>query len=187
MDRPAGEREVGVPFDPRAVNRPDPVLLKHYTIVALLTGPAFPFVWLASFCRYKTLRYRFDEEGVWMAWGVLFKREINLAYRRIQDIHVTRGLIQRWLGLASVAVQTASGSATPEMTIEGVLDADGLRDFLYARMRGARDERTPPSDAADGADEAQRLLGGILEGVVALRRRVERLEERLAPGEEREP
>ncbi|HZW11177.1 MAG TPA: PH domain-containing protein [Phycisphaerales bacterium] len=162
-------------FDPRAVDRPHPLLLRHYTIVAALTGPMFPIIWLHSYCRYATLRYRFDEEGVWMAWGVLFKREINLAYRRIQDIHVTRGLIQRWLGLASVAVQTAAGAATPEMTIEGVLDADGLRDFLYARMRGARDEQALPRDES-GGDEVLELLAAIRDGVAGLRSRVERLE-----------
>lgn len=170
-------------FDPRAVTRPAPVLMRYYTIVALLTGPAFPIAWLAGYCRYRTLRYRFDEDGVWMAWGVLFKREINLAYRRIQDINVTRGIIQRWLGLASVAVQTASASAAAEMTIDGVLDYDGLRDFLYARMRGAKGEG-PGGEPAEGAapDEALALLGEIRDGVAALRERVERLEARAATG-----
>jgi uncharacterized membrane protein YdbT with pleckstrin-like domain len=168
------------PFDPKAIDRPDPLMLKHYTIVAILTGPAFPIVFIANLCRYKTLRYRFDDEGVWMAWGLLFKREINLAYRRIQDINVTRGLIQRWLGLASVSVQTAAGSATPEMTIEGVLDADGLRDFLYAKMRGAKGQS--PAEAEEDtaeSDETLTLLTEIRDGVTALRERVDALE---APG-----
>jgi putative membrane protein len=171
-----GSKPAGA-FDPRAIDRPDPVLLKHYVILSALTGPMFPFIFLHYYFRYRTLRYRFDDEGVWMAWGVLFKREINLAYRRIQDIHVTRGIIQRWLGLASVAVQTAAGAATPEMTIEGVLDADGLRDFLYARMRGARDEH-PVGDAPSSHDEALDLLRAIRDGITDLRRRIEAVEGR---------
>ncbi|VAX39351.1 hypothetical protein MNBD_PLANCTO03-135 [hydrothermal vent metagenome] len=164
-------------FDPNATTRPDPLLLKHYLIVSLLTGPFFPFVFLPAYCRYATLRYRFDDEGVWMAWGVLFKREINLAYRRIQDINVTRGLIQRWVGLASVSVQTASGSATPEMTIEGVPDADGLRDFLYAKMRGSKGLDTEPASGETAAsDELLGLLTDIRDGIGALRERVETLE-----------
>lgn len=168
-------------FDPSAITRPDPLLLKHYLIVSILTGPLFPFFFVPYYFRYTTLRYRFDDEGVWMAWGLLFKREINLAYRRIQDINVTRGLIQRWLGLASVSVQTASGSSTPEMTIEGVLDADGLRDFLYAKMRGAKGFDTEPASHDDTAaesesDETLALLTDIRDGVCALRERVEALE-----------
>jgi putative membrane protein len=83
-----------------------------------------------------------------MTWGLFFRREIYLTYRRIQDIHLTRNNIQRWMGLATVAVQTASGSATPEMSIDGVLQAELLRDFLYSRMRGARDEHAPSHSQA---------------------------------------
>jgi putative membrane protein len=68
----------------------------------------------------------------------LFKRETLLTYRRIQDIHLTRNLVQRWLGLATVSIQTASGASGAEIAIEGILEAEALRDFLYERMRGAR-------------------------------------------------
>ena len=75
-----------------------------------------------------------------MSWGVLFKQEVYLTYRRIQDIHLTRNLLQRWMGLAKISLQTASGSSKAEMSIEGVLQAEELRDFLYSRMRGAKNE-----------------------------------------------
>lgn len=136
-------------FDPAAITRPDPALLRYYTIVSLFALVAFPLVFLPSYFKYRTLTYEFDEEGVSMSWGLLFRREITLTYRRIQDIHVTRNLVHRWLGLADVAVQTASGAAGSEMTIQGIRDPEGLRDFLYARMRGARDE-----DAAAGSEAA---------------------------------
>lgn len=166
-----------LPFNPAATTRPDRLLLKHYLIQAALAGPFFPFVFPPMYFRYISLRYRFDDEGVWMAWGVLFKKEINLAYRRIQDINVTRGIIQRWLGLATVSVQTASGSSTAEMSIEGVLDADGLRDFLYTKMRGAKglDDQPEPGDDTP-PDELLVLLTDIREGVTALRARVEAIE-----------
>jgi membrane protein YdbS with pleckstrin-like domain len=127
-----------IPFDPTQITRPDWALMKYYAIISLLTGPAFPITLLPLLFKYETLKYRFDESGVSMSWGVLWRREIYLTYRRIQDIHLTRNIIQRWMGLATVAIQTASGSAGPEMSIEGVLAADQLRDYLYAQMRGAR-------------------------------------------------
>src|SRR4029077_19739063 len=119
---------------------PHKSLMSYYLLVALLTGPGFPFAIVPLFFRYETLRYRFDDAGVSMSWGILFRREIYLTYRRIQDIHLTRNILQRWLGLGTVSVQTASGSASPEMSIEGILQADALRDFLYTKMRGARGE-----------------------------------------------
>ncbi len=152
-------------FNPSGISRPAPVLLGYYTLVALATLAAFPVVWLVSFFRYETLRYAFSEDGVSMSWGILFRREIHLTYRRIQDIHVTRNLIQRWMGLATVSIQTASGSATPEMQIEGVLEFEALRDFLYMKMRGAKGHAEPEAnaarDAAPAPDEALLLLRRI--------------------------
>ncbi len=129
-------------FDPSPFDRPDPVLLKYYAIVSLASGPLFPIVFLPLFCKYVTLRYRFDTDGVAMQWGVLFRREIYLTHRRIQDIHLTRNIVQRWMGLASLGVQTASGSSAPEMTIEGLLVVEQLRDYLYLKMRGAKGHGT---------------------------------------------
>jgi len=152
------------PFDPRMITRPDPILLSYYLVVSLLTTVAFPFVFLPLFFKYKTLQYRFDDEGIAMSWGLLFRKEIYLTYRRIQDIHVTRNILHRWMGLAAIAVQTASGSAGAEMTIDGVREIDVLRDFLYARMRGAKGE-TESSDRpvaeSPPADEALVLLREI--------------------------
>ena len=139
------------------MTRPASVLLWYYALCSLLLGPLFPFAFIPLFCKYVTLRYRFDDSGIAMQWGVLFRREIYLTYRRIQDIHLTRNLIQRWFGIATVAVQTASGSATPEMSIEGILEATQLRDYLYAEMRGARGETAPGEDDATVSDDDEAL------------------------------
>ena len=152
-------------FDPMAIRRPDPSLLKYYAGIALLSGPAFPIAFLPLYFKYSTLEYKFDEEGVSMRWGILMRREINLTYRRIQDIHLTRNLVQRWMGLATVSIQTASGSSGPEMSIEGIPQAEALRDFLYSKMRGARGLHDPASatdaTAASAEDEPLRLLREI--------------------------
>lgn len=151
-------------LDPSTIERPDSSLLKYYFFISLFAGPAFPIAFLPLLFKYETLHYRFDESGVSMRWGLLFRRETYLTYRRIQDIHLTRNIIQRWMGLATVSVQTASGSATPEMSIEGILEADQLRDYLYAKMRGAKGESDLPADPDKHgviADEALVLLQDI--------------------------
>jgi putative membrane protein len=155
-----------VDFDPTSISRPDRVLMKYYFVIALLSGPLFPITILPLFFKYETLRYRFDDSGVSMSWGILFRREIHLTYRRIQDIHLTRNLLQRWMGLATVAIQTASGSAGPEMSIEGILAAEPLRDFLYTQMRGAKGETEQDGNSQDAVaepadDQALELLREI--------------------------
>ena len=132
-------------------------------IRAVLSGPgiliAFPYLYF----RYQTLRYRFDDEGIHMKVGILFRREVNLTYARIQDIHLRSGFIQRWLGLADVQVQTASGNAGAELVVEGFREYEQIRDFLYTRMRGARGE---VKDSA-AAVETQ-PAGGEQQGMVAV-------------------
>jgi uncharacterized membrane protein YdbT with pleckstrin-like domain len=156
-------------FDPRQITRPDRALMLYYFIVSL---PSILVALLPLFFKYETLRYRFDDEGVSMSWGILFRREIYLTYRRIQDIHLTRNLIQRWLGLATVSVQTASGSSGPGMSIEGVLQADQLRDFLYAKMRGAREHEhggdVATEDSHANQDESLALLRDIRDSLAKL-------------------
>lgn len=130
--RPMSEQEI------LALERPEPGLMTYYVLMSFVFGPFF-FVPLAvGYFRYRTLRYRFDEEGISMRWGILFRREIHLTYSRIQDIHLVSNAVERWLGLARIKIQTASGSAKAEMTIEGIGAYAELRDFLYTRMRGAR-------------------------------------------------
>jgi uncharacterized membrane protein YdbT with pleckstrin-like domain len=159
-----------------AIERPHPQLLKLYIIRAVLTGPGFIILMPLLFFRYETMRFSFDAEGVHMRWGILFRRQINLTYARIQDIHLTSGFIQRWLGLADVRIQTASGSAGAEMTIEGLLEFEAVRDFLYARMRGLRKGTTPAAAPAQAIEtpEAVALLREAVEELRAARVALER-------------
>jgi uncharacterized protein len=157
-------------FDPGKLSRPDSSLLTYYLFVSLLAGPAFPFAFLPLLFKYYTLRYHLDEEGISMSWGILFRREVYLTYRRIQDIHLTRNILQRWMGLATVSVQTASGSSSPEMSIEGMLQADELRDYLYGKMRGVREQSSHAIAGAvsqEPGDEALALLREIRDGLKA--------------------
>jgi len=172
-----------------ALERPHPKLWTYYLICcvpALLFPPMAILLGLVNRFRYQTMRYRFDAEGIHMRWGLLFRREVVLNYARIQDIHLVSNFVERWLGLARIQIQTASGSATPEMTLEGILEFEPLRDFLYGRMRGIHPARTttatvtpPPSGGVlaaapanpAGVDpELAQLLTAVTEELAGLRR-----------------
>ena len=56
-------------FDASAITRPHERLLTYYLIVSLLTLLAFPVTFIPLYVKYRTLRYRFDEEGIWrVSW-----------------------------------------------------------------------------------------------------------------------
>jgi putative membrane protein len=139
------------------IERPHRVLLRYYALGLVLylpVFPAIPFVGLYLYFRYHTMRYRFDAQGVMMRWGILFRREIVLAYARIQDIHLTSNLVERWLGLARIQISTASGSSAAEMTLEGLREFELVRDFLYTQMRGAGGAVATPAGSRPPEGEA---------------------------------
>lgn len=164
----------------QAIERPHPNLLKLYVIKALASTIFFPIVIWPFYFRYHTLRYKLDDEGVSASWGIIFRREIYLTYKRIQDIHVKRNVIERWLGIGTVEVQTASGSSNAELSLEGMSDHEGVRDFLYRRMRGHEGAEAPaagPAPAApagDGGADLVRLLGEVRAELEGARRALER-------------
>ncbi|NOJ77952.1 PH domain-containing protein [Myxococcus xanthus] len=156
------------------VLQPHRSLLTYYLVSALLAGPGFPILGLIRYFKYQTLRYTLDDEGITVRWGILFRREVSLTYARIQDIHLSSNLVERWLGLARIQIQTASGNSQAEITIEGVPAYEAMRDFLYSRMRGSRERPTPTQESARAMpagdhDALAATLREIAEEVRALR------------------
>ncbi len=147
-----------LPENIRTIDRPDPALLTLYLLraglpyagllgVACITyGATLPIIaltFLPMYVRYHTLRYRFDESGVAVSWGYFFRSETYLTYEKIQDIHLSRGLFERWLGIGTVAIQTAAGSSEAEECLVGLRAFEPVRDYLYSRMRTGLRAPTP--------------------------------------------
>ncbi|HZO53055.1 MAG TPA: PH domain-containing protein [Bryobacteraceae bacterium] len=156
-----------------SIKRPVEPLLTYYFFAALATVFVFPVTMTVLYFRYHTMRYRFDEEGVHMSWGIIMRREIMLNYARIQDIQLKANVIERWLGLARIEIQTASGSASSTMTLEGLENHEAMRDFLYSRMRGASGAL-----AAAQARAGQEGLAGTLEEIAGELRAIRELLEK---------
>ena len=161
----------------RAIKRPDSNLFTYYLLTALATLIAFPFVFPPLFFKYYTLRYTIDDEGVSATWGLLFRREVYLTYKRIQDIHVRRNVVERWLGIGTVDIQTASGSSTAELKLEGMRDYSAVRDFLYRRMRGhdqaPSDQQSAETATPTGGGQVVQLLQEIKGELEATRQALE--------------
>ncbi len=165
---PAATAELGLSNLPVTL-RPSPALLTYYFLFSLVFTVGFFLAMVPLYFRYRTMQYVVEEEGITMRWGILFRREVSLTYARIQDIHLSSNFVERWLGLAKVQVQTASGSASAEMTIEGLPQFEEIRDFLYARMRGARDHAAVAGPVAAGELGAAGMeeLTGILREIAS--------------------
>ena len=151
------------------ITRPEPALLWIYLLTSFALLCAAPIAFIPLYFRYHTLWYRFDANGVAMGYGILFRKEMQLTYQRMQDIHLSQNILERWLGIGTVTVQTAGSGASGNLTISGVRDYEAIRDYLYARMRGVREGHpalpghAAPADALlteirDALAEAARAL-----------------------------
>jgi membrane protein YdbS with pleckstrin-like domain len=178
MNDPEVERRI------QAITRPDKALWNYYLLVAAAFPPAFPVAIWPLYFRFRTMRYSFTDAGISMSWGILFRRQVIVNYARIQDIHLRSNVVERWFGLARILVQTASGSHSAEVTIEGIREFEALRDFLYARMRGVKDASRPPVPAAPPyartteatGDELTEVLRETVRELRALRETLEKRE-----------
>jgi putative membrane protein len=92
------------------------------------------FALSALFCHVRARSYAIElgPEGVAIQHGVLRSVHETLMYGRIQDILITRSLLQRLLGLATVTLQSASGTpgVIPALA---VADATALREVILQR------------------------------------------------------
>ena len=175
MTDPATDRHI------QSLERPHKSLWTYYLLSCLVFPPFIvilgPYLWF----RYSTMRYKFTDDGISMSWGILFRREVIVNYARIQDIHLRSNFVERWLGLARILVQTASGSSSAEMTIEGIKEFEALRDFLYARMRGVKDHPHPaPAAAGATSGDSGELAAALRETAAELRALREELARRKA-------
>lgn len=166
-----------------ALERPHPDLWKFYMLRSIYLLPLLPVYLielLVAWFRYHTLRYRFDDRGVHCSWGILMRHEVNVAYSRMQDIHLTSGVLQRWLGLAVVQIQTASSNSGAELAIEGFKEAEQIRDFLYRRMHDARPVRSsaalPAAAVSAEPSELISALARVRDELRATRAALERLQ-----------
>ncbi|MFO0601060.1 MAG: PH domain-containing protein [Myxococcaceae bacterium] len=137
------------------ITRPEPALMWLYFLSSLALLCAAPLALVPLYFRYHTLLYRFDATGISMSYGVLFRREMQLTYARMQDIHLSQNIIERWLGIGTVTVQTAGSGASGNLAIVGVSDFEAIRDYLYAKMRGVRDhEHAAPTGGSSSETDA---------------------------------
>jgi len=163
MTDPALDRQI------QAIERPDKALRTYYLLSCLVFPPLLLIMGPYLYFRYHTMRYKFSDDGISMSWGILFRREVIVNYSRIQDIHLKSNIVERWLGLARILVQTASGSSSAEVCIEGIKAFEPLRDFLYSHMRGVKDHAHPAPAAAASVDPTAAASPANGELVAALR------------------
>jgi membrane protein YdbS with pleckstrin-like domain len=144
-------------------------------------GLGLVVTFLARRLNFRMRWYIVTDRSLRVRSGVFAVRELTMTYRNIQEIRVTAGPLQNALGLATVEVHAAGGGGDGKHgggghvgRLEGLSNANDIRDLMVERLRRYRDSGlgdTPHADAAGrGSDAEAAAAREVLDEVRALRR-----------------
>jgi len=124
-------------------------------LIALTKNPAsgfFNWLWLVTVLGFiltfiisipiiilwiKNLKYIIREDRVTIHQGILTKIQKNIPLRAVTDFILERSLLDRFLGIGSIKIQTAGQSPSStgyEGKLAGLLDYEELHDDLRNRI-----------------------------------------------------
>ena len=110
----------------------DPFL--DWAVLGFIAGVAalsFPCVLLYSWILARSYRIELRRDGLSVRYGIVGITDEVLPYRKIQDVVISRGLLERLMSLATLTIQNAVGrhQIIPCLSPQ---DAEILRDRLLA-------------------------------------------------------
>lgn len=153
-------------------------------IVAVITVAAITYSVVAAY--YRCLHYEIRPDEVIVYKGLITKTVKHVPFRTITNLEVTRGLVDRLLGLGSLSIQTAGASGTirPEEKLVGLSDVEDVYEYVAQQLRRFRsalsptqagDEISPPLVPVE-----QELLTAILHEIRAFRVEFEQFQDYVA-------
>jgi uncharacterized membrane protein YdbT with pleckstrin-like domain len=122
------------------------LLLLPVALAIIIVPDIFAFI--AVHLRYDTTWYVMTDRSLRIRRGIWTIHETTITFENVQNMKVQQGPVQRAFGISSLIVETAGGgggeSSKQGVTvanrgiIEGVADAQRLRDMILPRVRQSR-------------------------------------------------
>lgn len=101
---------------------------------------------------YQRFDYELTEDTLDIASGVLSRRNREIPVRRVQNVDISRNVVQRGLGIAQINLETAGGSST-EASLRYVSHEEARR--LQSEIGRLKRGVTPEEAEADASEEEE--------------------------------
>lgn len=141
--------------------------------------------------RYRSYTYYMADTEMIIRRGVLRIERTAIPFEKVQNVNVSRSILERILGLATVKIETAgTNPGEAEGIIPGMGNYRVVVDEILERVEHARagvavarDETRPPQ----GIDDMKKEIAAMREELQGLREEKERLEKMKETPEPEEP
>lgn len=128
------------------------LFFEHRTVALWLALPWFlvlvvpdVLAYIAVHLRYDTTWYILSDRSMRLRHGVWSIHESTITFDNIQNVKITQGPIQRWLGFSNLEVHTAGGGGPHGQAggshvgmLEGIEDPTRLRELIMDKVRASR-------------------------------------------------
>lgn len=132
-------------LDLQIANRGAMTAFLAYVLLVLLIG-TFTVAWIVS----RSYKFELRDDAFQKEYGILFKRYVSIPYEQIQNVDITRTLIERLLGLSHLMIQTAgSEQLSAEGELPGVSKAEANRLCAELVRRADETKSAPPAAAEE--------------------------------------
>ena len=99
-----------------------------------------PFVVFAAWwyprAKYERWSYALEPLTLELRSGIYWRSEVSVPYFRVQNVDISQGPIERYLGLAELRMKTAASSGGASLPGVPFADADELRRTILDRASG---------------------------------------------------
>lgn len=153
-------------------------VLLFFFIALFLAGPIYAYTHL----EYISFTYEMTEREFVIRQGIITRHTSVIPYNRIQNVNSTRTLIERFLGLATLQIETAG---TNPSASEGLLPGISKKDSLIAEIMQNVEHFKKLQAAPNGAvaKTERQILGEILLELVQIKHNLQQLNTREPKGE----
>jgi uncharacterized membrane protein YdbT with pleckstrin-like domain len=146
-------------------------------VVVVLNGSWWLIALILSGPYYRSLRYEVQDDEVVVNVGIWTKSVKHVPYRTVTNLQVKRDVVDRWLGIGTLNIQTAgmSGQTGAEERLVGLSDVQEVYESVAEELRRFRGGMAP-TQADVELEPAVAQPGGldeILAEVRAIRRALE--------------
>lgn len=157
---------------------------ENYLQASLFWSTLANLVWavplfLGQFPVYKRYRYELLDDEIVVHSGWIVQKVRHVPYRMVTNIEIRRGLLDRWLGIGNLSIDTAGNSdpnARPEAQLFGLADIETVYEEVAACLR-AFDEaqqrqpwernRRPVTEAVDADEDVMQAILAELKTISA--------------------